>query len=48
MLQYQRIAEAGGGTAATMDGDIRITRQLVSLIMGGQFSAEMSLLLEGL
>jgi len=48
MLQYESIAEAGGGTAATMDGDIRIARQLVSLIMGGQFSAEMSLLLEGL
>ena len=46
MLQYESIAEAGGGTAATMDGDIRIARQLVSLIMGGQFSAEMSLLLE--
>lgn len=48
MLQYETIAEAGGGSAATMDGDIHITRQLVSLIMGGQFSAEMSLLLEGL
>ena len=48
MLQYESIAEAGGGAAATMDGDIHITRQLVSLIMGGQFSAEMSLLLEGL
>lgn len=48
MLQYESIAEAGGGAAATMDGDIHITRQLVSLIMGGQFSAEMSMLLEGL
>jgi len=48
MLQYEAIAEAGGGRAANMDGDIRITRQLVSLIMGGQFSAEMGLLLEGL
>ena len=48
MIRRMPIAEAGGGTAATMDGDIRITRQLVSLIMGGQFSAEMSLLLAGL
>ena len=47
MLDYQLMAEAGGGVAATLDGDIHITRQLVSLIMGGQFSHEMALLLEG-
>ena len=29
------------------DGDVQITRQLVSLIMGGQFAREMALLLEG-
>jgi len=48
MMQFESLAEAGGGTAATMDGDIRISRQLVSLIMGGQFAREMALLLEGL
>ncbi|MEZ0123014.1 MAG: VWA domain-containing protein [Candidatus Reddybacter sp.] len=47
MLDYQLMAEAGGGVAATLDGDVYITRQLVSLIMGGQFAREMALLLEG-
>lgn len=48
MLDYQLMAEAGGGLAATLDGGVHITQQLVSLIMGGQFSREMALLLEGL
>ncbi|MGK2913268.1 MAG: vWA domain-containing protein [Porticoccaceae bacterium] len=48
MLMFQQIAEAGGGVATTLEGEVRITRQLVSLIMGGQFAAEMALLLEGL
>ena len=48
MLDYQAIADAGNGLAATMDGDIRVTRQLLNLIMGGQFSTEMSLLMDGL
>ncbi len=48
MLDYQLLAEAGGGVASTLDGDVEITRQLVSLIMGGQFSQEMALLMEGL
>jgi len=48
MLKFQEIAEAGGGTAATMDGDVVVARQLLSLIMGAQFSTEMSLLLEAL
>jgi len=48
MLQFQAIADAGGGRASTMDGDIVVARQLVSLVMGGQFSAEMALLLEAL
>jgi hypothetical protein len=46
MLQFQEVADAGNGTAATMDGDIVVARQLLSLVMGGQFSAEMALLLE--
>lgn len=48
MLDFQLLAEAGSGVASTMDGDIKITRQLMSLIMGGQFAREMTLLLEGL
>lgn len=48
MLQFQSIADAGGGLAATMDGDIVVARQLLTLIMGGQFSREMALLMEGL
>jgi hypothetical protein len=48
MLQFQAIADAGGGVAATMDGDVQITRQLLNLIMGGKFSSEMSLLLDGI
>lgn len=48
MLAYQEVAQASNGVAATMDGDVRVTRQLVNLIMGGQFANEMALLLEGL
>jgi len=48
MLQFQTIADVGKGRAATMDGDIAVARQLLSLVMGGQFSREMSLLLEAL
>ena len=48
MLDFQLLAEAGGGIASTMDGDVKITRHLMSLIMGGQFAREMMLLLEGL
>jgi len=48
MLQFQEIAEAGNGKAATMDGDIVVARQLLFLVMGGQFSTEMTLLMEAL
>jgi hypothetical protein len=48
MLQFESLAEAGGGEAATMDGDIRVSRALVMMIMGGEFAREMALLLEGL
>ncbi len=48
MLDFQLLAEAGGGIAATLEGDVKITRHLVSLILGGQFAREVSLLLEGL
>ncbi len=48
MLQFQAIADAGNGLAATMDGDIIVARQLLSLVMGGEFSTEMALLMEAL
>lgn len=47
MYDFQQLAEAGGGIAATMAGDVRITRQLMSLILGGRFASEAGLLLEG-
>jgi hypothetical protein len=48
MLQFESLAEAGGGEAATLQGDVHVSRQLVTLIMGGEFAHEMALLLEGL
>lgn len=47
MYDFQQLAEAGGGVAATMAGDVRITKQLMSLILGGRFASEAGLLLEG-
>ncbi|MFZ5653466.1 MAG: vWA domain-containing protein [Pseudomonadota bacterium] len=47
IYDFQQLAEAGGGVAATMAGEVQITRQLLSLILGGRFLAEASLLLEG-
>ena len=47
LYDFQQLAEAGGGVSATMDGDVRITKQLMSLILGGRFTAEAGLLLEG-
>ncbi len=48
MYEFQLIAEAGAGDASTLDGDIRITRRLVALIMGKKFAAEMTALLEAI
>jgi hypothetical protein len=46
MLNYRIIADAGGGDSATLEGEISITRRLITLIMGDQFAKEMSALLE--
>ena len=46
MLNYRIIADAGGGDSATLEGEITITRRLITLIMGDQFAKEMSALLE--
>lgn len=48
MTAFRIIASAGGGDAATLDGDVRLTRRLVVLIMGQQFASEMQALLEAL
>ncbi len=46
MLNFRIIADAGGGDASTLEGDITVTRRLITLIMGDQFAKEMSALLE--
>ena len=46
MLNFRIIADAGGGDSATLEGEISITRRLITLIMGSQFAQEMSTLLE--
>ena len=46
MYQFRNIADAGNGDAATLEGDVTLTRRLVTLIMGDQFAREMQALLE--
>lgn len=46
MYEFQLIAEAGRGDAATLDGDIRLTKRLITLILGDRFAAEMGAFLE--
>ena len=45
---FQRIAELGGGDAATLDGELRLTRRLVNLIFGQRYAAELALALEAM
>ena len=45
---FKRIAQAGGGDAATLDGDIHLVRRIVSLIFGDVYSADLALALEAL
>ncbi|MSR14215.1 MAG: VWA domain-containing protein [Gammaproteobacteria bacterium] len=40
------IAGAGNGDSATLEGEVSITRRLITLIMGDQYAQEMSALLE--
>ena len=42
---FVRIAEAGGGDAATLDGDLRLVRRLVTLIFGNAFSDDLHMAL---
>ncbi len=46
MYQFRNIADAGNGDAATLEGDVSLTRRLIKLIMGDQFAREMQALLE--
>ena len=46
MSQYQQIADAGGGDAATLDGETKLAKRLMILIMGDQFASHMRSLLE--
>ncbi len=46
MYQFRNIADAGNGDAATLEGNVTLTRRLVILIMGDQFAREMQALLE--
>ena len=42
---FVRIAEAGGGDAATLDGDLRLTRRIVTLIFGTAFNDDLRMAL---
>lgn len=46
MPEFLLIGEAGQGDAATLDGEIRLTKRLIKLIMGDQFAADMQALLD--
>ena len=46
MHSFLVIGEAGGGDAATLDGELKLTKRLVKLIMGDQFANEMQALLD--
>ncbi len=48
MPEFLMISEAGRGDAATLDGEIKLTKRLVKLIMGDQFAVEMQALLDEL
>ncbi len=45
---FTRIAEAGGGDAATLDGDLRLVRRVVTLIFGTAFSDDLRMALDAL
>lgn len=46
MQEFQVIGEAGRGDTATLDGETKLTRRLIKLIMGDQFAQQMQALLE--
>ncbi|MGR8919253.1 MAG: vWA domain-containing protein [Gammaproteobacteria bacterium] len=46
MQAFLLIGEAGGGDTATLDGELKLTKRLIKLIMGDQFANEMQALLD--
>lgn len=46
MHAFRVMGEAGGGDAATLDGETKLTKRLITLIMGDQFANEMHALLD--
>lgn len=46
MREFLQISETGRGDAGTLHGDVKITKRLITLIMGEQFANEMRALLE--
>jgi hypothetical protein len=46
MREFLEISEAGKGDAGTLHGDVKITKRLITLIMGEQFAKQMRALLE--
>ena len=48
MPEFFLISDAGRGVAATLDGEMKLSKRLVKLIMGDQFAAEMQALLDEL
>ena len=46
MDDFLMIGQAGRGDAGTLDGDVRLTRRLVRLIMGDEFAVELQGLLD--
>ena len=43
---FNLIAQAGGGDAVTLDGDIRLIRRLVTLVFGDAFSEDLGIALD--
>ena len=46
MDEFVAIAEAGHGDNGTLDGDAKLTKRLIKLIMGDQFAIQMEALLD--
>lgn len=46
MHSFLVIGEAGQGDTATLDGEVKLTKRLITLIMGDQFANEMQALLD--
>nr|ADI18250.1 hypothetical protein [uncultured Chromatiales bacterium HF0200_41F04] len=46
MREFLEMTEAGKGDAGTLHGDVKVTKRLITLIMGEQFANEMRALLE--